>query len=141
MEEINLDILILIITFTVIFYLVYYANRVIVYNDPLIYRLKNDLILLDPKVQNINFYASNTSFTEDKRRVYLCLKDKDGNYYPYNMLIYVACHELAHAFSSTIDLSHTTEEFKNNYINLLNRATELGLYDPNEPVVEAYCKY
>lgn len=141
MFELDLDIIILIISILVLFYLVYYVNRVVVYNDPLIYQLKNDLISIDPRVQNINFYASNTSFTEDKRRIYLCLKDKEGNYYPYNMLIYVACHELAHAFSSTVDLSHTTEEFKNNYMMLLTRARDLGLYDPDEPIVEQYCKY
>jgi hypothetical protein len=57
------------------------------------------------------------------------------------MLIYVACHELAHAFSSTIDTSHQSREFLENYKNLLTRSYELGLYDPDEPIVETYCNY
>jgi hypothetical protein len=141
MDEINFDIILLTVSLLIIGYIVIYANRVVLYEDPMIYKLKADLILVDPRTKYVNFYASNQSFTEDKKRVYLCLKDKDGNYYPYNMLIYVACHELAHAFSSSIDKSHTTEEFKTNYINLLTKARDLGLYDPDEPIVEQYCKY
>lgn len=139
--EINFDLVILIISLLVVVYLVYQVNEVKVYQDPLIYKLKSDLLLLDPRVNNINFYASNTSFTEDKKRIYLCLKDRNGDYYSYNMIIYVACHELAHAFSSSVDLSHTSDEFRNNYILLLTKARDLGLYNPNEPVVEHYCKY
>lgn len=141
MLEINFELFLLIIFILLIWFLTFNLNRVKIYDDPLIYTLKADLIRIDPRTEDINFYASNQSFTEDKKRIYMCLKDKNGDYYPYNMLIYVACHELAHALSSTIDLSHTTEEFKNNYITLLTKARDLGLYDPNEPVVESYCKY
>lgn len=141
MLEINFDILLLIVCLTIIFLLTYQLNKVKLYKDPLIFQLKNDLIKIDPRVRDINFYASNQSFTEDKKRIYLCLKDRDENYYPYNMLIYVACHELAHAFSSSIDTSHTSEEFRSNYITLLNKARDLGLYDPNEPIIETYCKF
>lgn len=137
----NLEINILILFVIVICYFTIFVNRVTLYDDPLIFKLKSDLIKIDDRTRFINFYASDQSFTEDKKRIYLCLRDRNNNYYPYNMLIYVACHELAHAFSSTIDNSHSSQEFLENYRNLLTKAYELGLYDPDEPIVEQYCKY
>jgi hypothetical protein len=139
----NLDneLIILIVCILAIIYITFQANTVQVYEDPLVFKLKQDLMTIDPRVVNINFYASNKSFTEDKKRIYLCLKDRHGQYYDYNMLIYVACHELAHAFSSSVDYSHTTEEFRTNYSNLLTNARNAGLWDENKPIVEQYCNY
>lgn len=123
----------------IILFLIFSLNKVQVYNDPLIMRLKRDLVQVDPRVQYINFYASNGSFTEDKKRIYICLKDKEGNYYEYNDLIHVCLHELAHAFSNTVDYNHTSPEFINNFQYLINRASELNIYDPSKPFVDNYC--
>ena len=107
--------------------------------DPLIERLKFDLIQIHPKAKTLNYFACSSSFTEDKKDMCLCLKDEKGIYYPYNMLIYVAVHELAHAVSKTVDDTHTGQEFLSNFDILLDKATKLGLYNPNEPLVYNYC--
>ena len=39
------------------------------------------------------------SATEDKKKVFICVKGKNGKYYNYNKLLQVALHELAHAQS------------------------------------------
>ena len=66
-------------------------------------------------------------------------KDKNGQYYDYNMLMYVSLHELAHAFSKTVDENHTSKEFKTNFKDLLNKAQQLNLYDPTKPLIYDYC--
>jgi hypothetical protein len=116
-----------------------YLNKIYSYHDPLIDRIKDDLLKVDPRVEELSFHASNESFTEDKRFVYLCLKDKDGKYYDYNMIMYVSLHELAHAFSDSVDTDHSGKEFKDNFRNLLNKAQTIGLYDPKIPLVYDYC--
>jgi len=133
------DHLVLIISILFIFLITLKVNKVETYQDPLISKIRNDLALVDPRVQNLTFQASNESFTEDKRHVYLCLKDKNGKYYDYNMLMYVALHELAHAFSKTVDENHTSKEFKDNFRSLLDKAQSLGLYDPTKPLIYDYC--
>ena len=105
----------------------------------MIERIRNDLLKVDPRVQNLKFYASNESFTEDKKFVYLCLKDENGEYYDYNMLMYVCLHELAHAFSESVDEDHTTKEFRDNFQMLLDKAEKIGLYNPNIPLNYNYC--
>jgi hypothetical protein len=116
-----------------------YLNKIYSYHDPLIDKIKTDLLKVDPRVEELSFHASNESFTEDKRFVYLCLKDKDGKYYDYNMIMYVSLHELAHAFSNSVDTDHSGKEFKDNFRNLLDKAQSLGLYDPKIPLVYDYC--
>lgn len=69
------------------------------------------------------------SVTEDKKRVHICVKNKNGKYYNYNKLMQVAIHELAHVLSKTVDPEHKSPEFINNYGALMNKAQELGLID------------
>jgi hypothetical protein len=108
-------------------------------SDPIIEKIKIDLLRVHPKAAELNYWASDSSFTEDKRDMYLCLKDEQGQYYPYNMLMYVALHELAHAISKSVDENHTGKEFNENFDMLLQRAAELRIYDPNAPLVMNYC--
>ena len=135
----NSEKIILIFCFLFIVYVTLHLNRVESFDDPLIDRIKNDLLLVDPRVSELTFKASNESFTEDKKHVFLCLKDKNGNYYDYNMLMYVSLHELAHAFSQSVDEEHTSAEFKNNFKILLDKAHQIGVYDPNKPLNYDYC--
>ena len=131
-----------IILITCLLFLIFISirlNKIKSYKDPLIDKIKQDLIKIDPRVQYLTFHASNESFTEDKKHVYLCLKDSNGNYYNYNMLMYVSLHELAHAFSNSVDTDHTGQEFKDNFKALLNKAQSLGLYNPNTPLIYDYC--
>jgi hypothetical protein len=139
MASFDYDHLILLFSFLFLVLITIQLNKIYAYNDPMIERIKNDLLKVDPRVQYLKFYASNESFTEDKKYVYLCLKDENGEYYDYNMLMYVCLHELAHAFSVGVDTSHTSQEFKDNFRTLLKRGEELGLYDPKKPLNYNYC--
>ena len=140
MVKFDSDHLILIFCFLFLVFITLYLNRIYSYKDPIIERIKNDLIKVDSRSANLVFRASNESFTEDKKYVYLCLKDEKGNYYDYNMIMYVSLHELAHAFSETVDVDHSGKEFKDNFRTLLNKAQALGLYNPSTPLVYDYCQ-
>ena len=110
-----------------------------IFYDPLVEDIKKDMMELDPRISNRQFYSSDESYTEDKERIYLCLKDERGEYYDYNMLIYVAIHECSHALTDVIDVEHKTPEFKNMFESLLNKASEKGIYDKSIPLVDKYC--
>jgi hypothetical protein len=139
MAKLDSDHIILLLCFMFLIFITLYLNKIYSYHDPLIDKIKTDLLKVDPRVEELSFHASNESFTEDKRFVYLCLKDKDGKYYDYNMIMYVSLHELAHAFSNSVDTDHSGKEFKDNFRNLLDKAQSLGLYDPKIPLVYDYC--
>ena len=66
--------------------------------DPKIDHLKSILNKIDPSLTDIPIYTGKSSFTINKKNIYLCLKDKYGQYYSDNMLIYVLLHEVAHVF-------------------------------------------
>lgn len=120
--------------------LVFFAvNNVETYNDPLTKRIHRDLVQVDPRASKISIKGSDQSFTEDKTRMYLCLYDEKGQYYDYNMLMYVALHELAHVISKSVDPEHKTQEFKDNFDFLLKRAAAKGLFDPSKPINYGYC--
>lgn len=139
MRYLKYDQIILFISFLFVVAVTLYLNRTYSYSDPLIEKLRNILIDVDPRAKSLVFHASNESFTEDKKIVYLCLKDKNGQYYDFNMLVYVSLHELAHAFSNTVDTQHTGDEFKNNFKELLKKAEIKGYYDPLKPLDYNYC--
>lgn len=141
MSSFDSDQLFLLFAILFVIYLTTHINRVQSYDDPLIDRIKKDLLKIDNRVSNLTFTASNESFTEDKKHVYLCLKDKEGQYYNYNMLMYVSLHELAHAFSESIDPEHTSKEFKDNFKALLKKGEEAGIYDPKQPLIYDYCPH
>ena len=107
------------------------------YADSVIQQLHRDLEEIYPDISTIlklkfaplECCDLEDSVTEDKKRVYICVKNKQGRYYNYNKLVQVAVHELAHVLSKTIDPEHKSPEFNNNYTMLMKRAKELGLID------------
>lgn len=107
--------------------------------DPMLNKVQTDLVAVDPKASRLKFFTSNESYTEDKERVFLCLKDEHENYYPYQMLLEVGLHELAHANTSVIDIDHVTSEFNDELNRLRNKAIDLGLLKSNVPLVSNYC--
>ena len=115
------------------------VRKVETYDDPILKQIQENLIRVDIRAKNLSFSGSTQSFTEDKKRTYLCLKDERGQYYDINMLMYVALHELAHAISTQVDVDHTTNEFKTNFNMLLAKAADLGVYDPKLPLNYNYC--
>jgi len=107
--------------------------------DPVLERLRQDLIKVDPRAAKLQFFPSDESYTEDKTKVFICLKDEKGEYYPYNDLLAVVLHEGGHCFSAVIDKEHITPEFNGMHNALRKRATELGIFNPNNPVSPTYC--
>jgi len=70
------------------------------------------------------------SYTENKKNVCICLRNKKGEFYPYSKLLKIGIHELAHVMSKQHDPEHKTEEFHTNHNFLIKKARELKLpYD------------
>lgn len=94
-------------------------------------RLKTDLHRLYPDLSKLNLTAlvsciPEDSYTEDKKHISICVKNKKGTFYPYSKLLKIGIHELAHAMSKQMDPEHKTPEFRNNYSYLMNKALSLG---------------
>jgi len=87
-------------------------------------------------MDEIRFYEDDQSYTINKEKVYLCLKDKKGKYYGKNMIIYVTLHEIAHVICD--EIGHT-EKFKQIFDELLYEASVRGIYNPSIPIVQNYC--
>lgn len=118
--------------------LLYHQRQRSAKKDYKLYEIKQRLIPVDPvAVRSVEFFEADSSYTENKEEIYLCLRDPvTGGYYDINTLTYVALHELAHVISKTL---HHTEEFKVNFRKLLKRAEALGIYHPNWPLAHVYC--
>ena len=127
----------LLLVFVVCYYYLNYQRKI--YQDPLILKIKYDVSQLDPRIDKIDFFSSDESFTEDKTKIFLCLKDENGQYYDYNMLMYVAIHECSHALTDVIDEEHKTPEFRGMFESLLTKAVKLGLYNSTTPLQKHYC--
>ena len=108
-------------------------------DDPMLQKLKIMLAPLDPAVKNLKLYKGKKSYTINKQKIYICLKDEHGEYYPDNSLIFVCVHEIAHLLNKE-DVGHTPA-FHAKFQELLDKATRMGIYDPSKPIDENYCKY
>jgi len=134
------DLIVLCVSVGIIIYCTLSLNKVETYRDPKILEIYANLMKVDPVVTSkLNIQAGNVSFTEDKKNMFLCLRDEKGKYYPDNMLMYVALHELAHAKSQTVDVNHSGDEFRRNFEEYLKIAEQLGLYSPAKGIVREYC--
>jgi hypothetical protein len=131
----------IIIIFVLLFILFSKKSREFIQSsDPVLISIVEDVKKLDPRIKNLQFYSSDEeSYTEDKQKVFICLKNEKGEYYDRNMLVYVVIHELAHALTDVIDEFHKTPEFKNKFEELLTKAHRLGFYDPEKPLTKHYC--
>jgi len=104
--------------------------------DPMLVRIRETLLPLHPCVANLKFYEGKKSYTINKKKVYLCLKDDDGEYYNFNMLIYVSIHELSHVICD--EIGHTAK-FHRIFRDLLELAEQKNIYDSSIPIVKNYC--
>lgn len=134
----NLIIITLLIIFLglVIYILVRQVNEHYAQMDPMLHRIQNHLAPLDPVVKKVSFYSGNRSYTINKKKVFLCLKDENGEYYDFNMLVYVAIHEIAHVLCN--EIGHTRKYYRI-FDKLLRKAASLKLYDPSKPIIRNYC--
>lgn len=89
-------------------------------------------------LNEISMFKGDKSYTINKEKVFLCLTDKNQQYYEMNILLYVFLHELAHCLSTTI--GHD-KNFNNIFDALLKKATELKIYDPSKPMDQDYCTH
>jgi hypothetical protein len=126
------------ITMTLIYTTGMYYKERFQQSDPMLFTIRENLMLLSPKASRLKFYQDNKSYTINKQKVYLCLKDDNDQYYPMNMLMYVAIHELAHVLCD--EIGHTPK-FHKIFTELLKNAEKTGIYDPNIPVIQNYCGY
>jgi hypothetical protein len=89
-------------------------------------------------MNEISLYKGDKSYTINKHKIFLCLKDENSEYYNNSMLIFVLLHEISHVLCPNI--GHT-EEFDNIFQAVLDEATKEGIYNPNIPVLQNYCNY
>lgn len=96
-------------------------------------------------MKNISLYKGKQSYTINKEQVHMCLKDEKGAYYPFNMLVYVLAHEMAHVVCPNI--GHTPE-FHSIFDQILEEMAQFPidekgtkLYDPNAEIIMDYCEY
>lgn len=108
-------------------------------DDPMLCNLKQILDPIHPEIKNLKLYRGKKSYTLNKDKIFLCLKDKNGQYYSINMLIYVFLHEFSHYLNKD-DIGHTPK-FYQIYEDLLYKAEKLGIYDPSIPPIKNYCGY
>jgi len=104
--------------------------------DPMLHTIHERLKAVDRHADKIRLFRGSKSYTLDKHKVYLCLRDEKGEYYHINMLMYVALHELAHC--KCAEVGHTDSFFRI-FDSLLLEAEKRGLYDPSIPPINDYC--
>lgn len=134
----NIIIITLLIIFVglVIYILVRQVNEHYAQLDPMLHRLQTHLAPLDPAVKKVKFYSGNKSYTINKKKVFLCLRDEKGEYYDFNMLVYVTIHEIAHVLCD--EIGHTKKYYQI-FDKLLKKAASMNLYDPRKPIIRNYC--
>lgn len=89
-------------------------------------------------MDEINLYKGNKSYTINKEKVYVCVKDDKDKYYTDNTLMYVIAHELSHVICD--EIGHT-EKFHQIFEELLSELIDYGIYDPSIVVEKNYCNY
>lgn len=108
-------------------------------SDPMLAKLKEILNPLHTEVKKLRLYRGKKSYTINKERIYLCLYDKNGDYYPINLLVYVLIHEFSHYLNKD-DVGHTPA-FHKKFEELLDKASDIGIYNPSIPIDATYCTH
>ena len=111
--------------------------------DPKVDDLKRRLELVHEKAKMIDFFTDKKSYTINKQKMHLCVKDENNDYYSDNMLIYVALHELAHVLCD--EIGHTPkfwaifDEILEKAADTYDPITNKPVYDPNGVINQDYC--
>lgn len=93
----------------------------------------NNMDIMD----EIGLYKGDKSYSINKEKVFLCLKDNEGSYYSNNTLVYVLAHEISHCINKE-NIGHT-QEFHDIFEEVLDLLTKEGIYFPSIPVPQDYC--
>lgn len=139
--------LVIIVIVVIILFGMWWANRKTYrayYNvdNPVINQIRQNFAKLKPEYGNVPIREGDSSYTEGKKFITLCLRDPaTGKYYDMNTIMYVALHELAHLVSESYGSpgNEHNDEFKKNFQVILDRAERLGFYNPNIPMPKTYC--
>jgi hypothetical protein len=89
-------------------------------------------------LKETELYVGNKSYSINKKKIYMCLKDEKGQYYDNNSLVFVLLHEMSHCLNN--EIGHG-DKFQKIFDELLALATEKGIYDPNIPMIDNYCSH
>lgn len=109
-------------------------------NNPILTEIKKRFYVMSPKYAMIPMKTGPKSYTEDKSIITLCVINPDTKKpYNINVLMYVACHELAHVISKAFGDDSHEDEFKANFSALLAMAARKRVYDPMYPIPTNYC--
>jgi len=107
--------------------------------DPKLHHIRCQMKKIRPEtVEQITLLEDQRSYTINKKKIYMCLRDQNGEYYDDNMLLFVALHELAHVLCD--EIGHTAK-FNRIFQELLDEAASEGIYDPNIEPIQNYCEY
>jgi len=87
---------------------------------------------------HLTFDGHDESYTINKKRVHICLKDEKDAYYNNDMLMYVLLHELAHCKCKSI--GHTPE-FHEILDRIYDVARKTGLMSPTFTPNPGYCTH
>jgi hypothetical protein len=87
-------------------------------------------------LKEVGIYPDSQSYTINKKNIYLCLFDENGNYYPNKMLLFVLFHEISHIICQTY--GHTNE-FQEIFDQLLLEASKEKIFDSSYKIINNYC--
>ena len=124
-----------------IFFAYFILNRIrekYIEDDPMLIKLRAALKDTFPDINNVILLRGEKSYTINKKKIHLCLKDEKGDYYHQNMLVFVLLHEFAHVRCD--EIGHT-DKFHHIFKGLLDTASHHGIYNPNQPIIKDYCTY
>jgi hypothetical protein len=138
MIQITVLILIIILVSVLIYYIITETKDCFAQQDSKLEQIKIELHDVHPLIQYIDLYQGDKSYTINKEKIYLCLYDENDEYYNINMLKYVFLHEFAHSLNKGIGHG---KDWKDIFDALLERAIDIGVYNPDIPPILDYCNY
>ena len=89
-------------------------------------------------LNKISLYKGDKSYTINKQKIFLCLKDENGSYYDDMMRMYVLLHELSHVLCD--EVGHT-QKFHDIFDEMLEESHKQGVYDNSYAIIQDYCQY
>jgi hypothetical protein len=93
-------------------------------------------------MEKLTLCRGESSYTINKEVVYLCVKDKQGNYYNNHMLMHVLLHELAHAICDEVGHTKRFDDIFNELMNECDSPTcsnQKPIYNKKLPLLDNYC--
>ena len=107
--------------------------------DDVLTNLRNKCVKVFPEeMKNIRLYKGDKSYTINKEKIYLCMKDENDAYYKEDILMHVLLHEMAHTMCP--EIGHT-EMFQDIFRGLMDKASNEGIYDLETRIPENYCMF